>query len=142
MLLDADWRGTELGALVENALKAYRAENPEVVELEGDPVPLTPQQGLGLSLVLHELATNAAKYGALSHGDGRLRVFWRKETSQGSLCVRLNWQERGGPQAMAPDQKGFGSRLIEQTCTYQLEGSVELDYAPEGFGCRIVFPLN
>lgn len=142
MLLDADWRGTELGALVENALKAYRAENPELVELEGDPVPLTPQQGLGLSLVLHELATNAAKYGALSHGDGRLRVFWRKETSQGSVCVRLCWQERGGPQAAPPDQKGFGSRLIEQTCTYQLEGSVELNYASEGFGCRIVFPLN
>ena len=69
MLLDADWRGAELDALVENAVEAYRVDNPEVIEVEGEPVPLTSQQSLGLRLVLHELGTNAAKYGALSQHD-------------------------------------------------------------------------
>ena len=142
MLLDADWRGTELDALVENAVEAYRVDNPEIVEVEGEPVPLTPQQSLGLSLVLHELGTNAAKYGALSHRDGHLRVFWRKEKDREHARVRLCWEERGGPQVAPPTEKGFGSRLIEQACTHQLNGSVELDYAPGGFICRIVFPMG
>lgn len=142
MLLDADWRGTELDALVENAVEAYRVDDPEIVEVEGEPVPLTPQQSLGLSLVLHELGTNAAKYGALSHRDGQLRVFWRKEKDREHARVRLCWEERGGPQVAPPTDKGFGSRLIEQACTHQLNGSVELDYAPGGFICRIVFPMG
>ena len=117
-------------------------DNPEVIEVEGEPVPLTSQQSLGLSLVLHELGTNAAKYGALSQHDGRLRVFWHKEKNDESARLCLYWQERGGSRAGPPTEKGFGSRLIEQTCKHHLNGSVELDYAPEGLSCRIVFPLN
>jgi two-component sensor histidine kinase/PAS domain-containing protein len=142
MLLDADWRGAELDTLVEHTVEAYRVDHPEVVEVEGEPLPLTPKQSLGLSLVLHELGTNAAKYGALSHPDGRLRVSWLKEKNQENAQVRLRWEEHGGSQVAPPGERGFGSRLIEQACTYQLDGSVELDYATEGLTCQIVFPLD
>lgn len=142
MLLDMDWRGTELDALVEHAVETYRVEDREVIAVEGEPVPLTPQQSLGLSLVLHELSTNAAKYGALSHHNGRVRVFWRKEKDREEARVRLCWEERDGPPVVPPTEKGFGSRLIEEVCSYQLNGSAELDYAIEGLTCRIVFPLD
>jgi two-component sensor histidine kinase len=142
MLLDADWRGTELGALVDHALEAYRADRPQVVAIEGEPIPLTPAQSLGLSLVLHELGTNAAKYGALSNPEGHVRISWCNHKDQdGKASVRLRWEERGGPRITPPTEKGFGSRLIEQASTFQLGGSVELDYATQGLTCCIVFPL-
>ena len=96
LLLDAQWRGADLKQLVEQALEAYRVDHPDMIEIEGEPVPLTANQGLGLSLVLHELATNAAKYGALSHADGTRRVSWQVEEGDQSRRVRLRWQERGG----------------------------------------------
>jgi PAS domain S-box-containing protein len=142
MLLDADWRGAELGALVRDVLAAYREDRPQVVAIEGEPVKLTPQQGLGLSLILHELSTNAAKYGALSSQDGRVSVSWRKQEEEGKASVRLCWEERGGPPVAPPTEKGFGSRLIEQAIPLQLNGSLELDYATEGLTCCITFPLT
>ena len=142
LLLNAEWRGADLGALVRNELEPYRLDHPEGVKIEGEPVPLTPAQSLGLSLVFHELGTNAAKYGALSRTRGRLRVAWRIEQQAESEMLRLRWEERGGPPAATPERKGFGSRLITQACTYQLGGSVELSYAPEGLTCEITFPVE
>jgi len=77
LVLDADWRGADLKWLVEQALQAYRVDRPDVVEVEGKSVPLSPAQGLGLSLILHELGTNAAKYGALSQPGGRVAGRWK-----------------------------------------------------------------
>ena len=142
MLLETDWRSIALDTLVEHAVEAYRIDRPEVIDVEGELVSLTPKQGLGLSLVLHELGTNAAKYGALSQRDGRLRVFWRKERDRGNTRVRLCWEERGGPQVAPPTEKGFGSKLIEGACKLQLNGSVELNYLTEGLTCQIMFPLD
>jgi two-component system CheB/CheR fusion protein len=116
-------------------------DHPEVVEVEDERVTVTPKQGLGLSLVLHELATNAAKYGALSRHEGRLRISWQVEDDEQGRRVRLRWQERHGPAVEPPGEKGFGVQLIERACTYELEGEVELDYAPDGFTCEIVFPV-
>ena len=142
LVLDADWRSADLRRLVEQALQAYRVDHPDVVKIEGDSVPLSPAQGLGLSLVLHELGTNAVKYGALSHQDGRLRVSWRVEDRRSGRRVRLRWEEAGGPPVAPPAEKGFGTRLIERACTYELEGEVELQYAPDGLCCEIVFPVT
>lgn len=141
MLLDAQWRGADLKHLVEQAVAAYRVDHPEVVEVEGEPVAITPKQGLGLSLVLHELGTNAAKYGALSRSEGRLRISWHVEQASGR-CVRLRWRERHGPAIAPPGEKGFGMQLIERACTYDLEGTMELAYAPEGLSFEVVFPLT
>jgi two-component system CheB/CheR fusion protein len=113
-----------------------------VVEIDGEPVPLAPHQGLGLSLIMHELGTNAAKYGALSRSEGRVHVSWQVEQGSDGRRVRLRWQEQGGPDVEPPQEQSFGTRLIERACTYELEGAVELDYAPGGLRCELVFPLS
>jgi two-component system, chemotaxis family, CheB/CheR fusion protein len=141
LVLDAEWRGADLKWLVEQAVQAYRVDHPDVVVVEGESVPLSPTQGLGLSLILHELGTNAAKYGALSQSKGRVRVSWQLEDGDQSRRVRLSWEEKGGPPVEPPAEKGFGTRLIERACTYELEGEVELDYAPDGLCCEVIFPV-
>ena len=111
------------------------------IEIDGEPVPLTASHSLGLSLILHELGTNAAKYGALSHSKGRYMLSWRLEGDKQGRRLRLRWEERGGPAVEPPTEKGFGMRLIERACTYELEGEMELDYAPAGLRCEVVVPL-
>jgi two-component system, chemotaxis family, CheB/CheR fusion protein len=101
VLLDPHWQSADLKPLVEQAVAAYRVDHPEVVEVEGESVPILPKQGLGLSLVLHELGTNAAKYGALSRHEGRVQVSWQVEHGH-SRQVRLRWQERDGPRVEPP----------------------------------------
>jgi two-component system CheB/CheR fusion protein len=141
-LIEANWRRADLKRLIEQAVAAYCVDHPELVEIKGKRVILTPKQGLGLSLILHELGTNAAKYGALSHHDGRLRIAWEVENAEQKHRVRLTWTERDGPEVVPPDSRGFGTRLIEQASGYELDGEAELRYAPEGFSCALVFPLE
>jgi two-component system CheB/CheR fusion protein len=141
LLLDAHWRSADLKTLIEQAVAAYRVDHREAVEVEGEPVAITPRQGLGLSLVLHELGTNAAKYGALSRRQGRLRISWQIEQDHGRQ-VRLQWQERRGPLVAPPRERGFGTQLIERACTYELDGAVELGYARDGLSCEVAFPLG
>jgi two-component system CheB/CheR fusion protein len=141
LLLEAQWRGADIRHLVEQAVAAYRVDHPELVEIEGPSVMVTAKQALGLNLVLHELGTNAVKYGALSRSEGRVRVSWQIETGQSSR-VRLRWQERDGPTVAPPAEKRFGTRLIERVCSYELEGEAELNYAPEGLSCELDFPLK
>ena len=142
MLLDTRWRGADLKELVEQALQAYRVDHPDVIEMDGEPVPLTASRGLGLSLILHELGTNAVKYGALSNSAGRVHVFWQVEDGDRSRRVRLRWEERDGPPVEPPTEKGFGMRLIERACVHELEGEVELDYMRGGLHFELVFPLS
>lgn len=142
LLLDADWRGGDLKELVEKSVEAYPVDRPDVIQIERQPVPIAPSQGVGLSLILHELGTNAAKYGGLSQHDGRVHVSWQVEEGDYGRRVRLVWQERGGPRVEPPTQKGFGTRLIERAGAYELEGQVELDYAPDGLRCEVNFPLT
>ena len=85
-------------------------------------MPLSPAQELGLSLILDELATNAAKYGALSQPGGRVRVCWQVEDGKQGRRIRLRWEEAGGPRVEAPAETSFGTKLIEQASTYELEG--------------------
>jgi two-component system, chemotaxis family, CheB/CheR fusion protein len=134
-------RSADLTTLVEQTLAAYRVDRPEVVEVKGEPVALTPKQGLGLSLMLHELGTNAAKYGALSRDRGRLRVSWHVE-EMSDRRLRLKWEERHGPRVKPPTEKGFGLQLIERAASFELEGAAELNFAPGGLACEVVFPLE
>jgi two-component system CheB/CheR fusion protein len=105
-------------------------------------VPLTANQGLGLGLILHELGTNALKYGALSNAEGRVRVSWGVEEGKDGRRVWLRWEERDGPPVAPPEGKSFGTRLIERACTHELDGEVELKYAPQGLRCELLFPLS
>lgn len=104
--------------------------------VEGDEVALSPQIATALGLVLHELATNAVKHGALSTMSGNVRLVWRMDGDR--LC--LTWRESGGPVVSAPARRGFGSVLIEQSIPYELGGSVRLDFAPAGVECTIRIP--
>lgn len=129
-----------LTEMLERVFAPYAA-SPDAVAIEpGPPVELTPRIVMSLCLVLHELATNAVKYGALSAPGGHVRVNWGVE--DGSSKLRLRWAERGGPPVTAPAVPGYGTTLIESTTTYSLNGALELDYAPDGFRAEIVIPLG
>jgi two-component sensor histidine kinase len=95
-----------------------------------------------MTLMLHELATNAAKYGALSTDTGRLAVSWTVEVADLIHHVRLDWRESGGPEVQAPQSKGFGTALIERSMAYELDGDARLDFRPDGLQCVLVFPLS
>jgi two-component sensor histidine kinase len=140
-LLEERGRGADLRVLVERALEAYRLADPATVEARGERLVLPPQRGLALGLILHELATNAAKYGALSAPAGRVEVAWRVEARGGRRWVELCWTERGGPPVEPPTRRGFGTELIERSCAYELGGEARLRFAPEGLRCGVTFPL-
>jgi two-component sensor histidine kinase len=132
--------GTELHELVQRTLEPYGCEPTAVVLEGGSRVVLAPKQVLSVNLVLHELATNAVKHGALSIPGGRVRVRWEVETRDGGR-LRLRWQESGGPPVNPPASRGFGTRLIEFATTRDLGGRAELRFAPEGLEAEIVVRL-
>jgi two-component sensor histidine kinase len=116
---------------------------PERVVLRGEDVILRPRAVLTLAMAVHELTTNAAKYGALSVPGGRIEVRWAPfEGADGRQHLRIDWIEQGGPPAADPQQRGFGSRLIEGSIAAELGGKARLAFAPEGLRCEIAFPLE
>jgi two-component sensor histidine kinase len=127
-------------ALLKRILAPYMT-NPEAVLIEpGAAVVLDPRTIMSLSLVLHELATNAAKYGALSVSDGQVRIGWQVEEESNQL--RLKWEENGGPPVTAPSTTGYGTELIQSAIDYGLGGHVEQNYAANGLQAEIVIPLG
>ena len=130
-----------LNELVERTLEPYAAKAKAIVVEPGPAVAVASEQVLPLSLILHELATNAVKHGALSAPKGQLRLHWDIEETSGR-CVRLAWQERGGPPVTVPTSAGFGMRLIDFAARNELHGKAELKYAPEGLEVEIVAPLR
>jgi len=130
-LLQTSWAASPLGAVVEGVLA--RSSRMDRIDVSGPPVILGPRATLSLSLLLHELATNAAKYGALSAEDGRVAVAWRVDPPTGELV--LTWEESGGPPVAEPARQGFGSRLIRAGLTGT--GRVLLRYPSRGFSAEL-----
>jgi two-component system, chemotaxis family, CheB/CheR fusion protein len=139
-LLQTNWQSADLRTLVESTLAPYGKIGQRALVIDGPPVRLTPKQGLGMALILHELATNASKYGSLSVENGALRVNWAWETDGRGVHIVLAWQEQGGPPLGAGVAEGFGTKLIERACSYELEGSAELKFDPTGLVVSIRFP--
>lgn len=135
-LTDSQWAGAGLGQILTQELGPY---GPERIRMEGPDVHLPARVALSLGMVFHELATNAAKYGALSTGGGRLLLDWTLSSDGGALTFA--WRERGGPPARHPERKSFGSRLIERSITSELRGAIETDYGEEGLVVRFEVPL-
>ncbi|RVU15294.1 sensor histidine kinase [Methylobacterium oryzihabitans] len=131
------WQSVGLAALLAAELEPYAGTVPERVVLEGEAVALPPAVAVPLGMVAHELATNAAKYGALSVPEGRVAVRWGVE--DGRLALR--WSETGGPPVAPPARAGFGTRLIRASIERELAGTAALDYAPGGFVCTVTVPL-
>ena len=137
-----DQEGTALRALLEAELTPYRSRRAEQIRLEGEEVALEPMAAETLGMVLHELATNAAKYGALSVSDGRLDVVWQVAAAAHGRRLLLTWTEQGGPPVAPPARPGFGSRLIEFSVSHQLGGTAALDFRTEGVCCVIDLPFT
>jgi PAS domain S-box-containing protein len=139
------WETVSLRDVIDQILQPFGLNDRRVARfsVEGDDVRLQPKAALSLAMLFHELATNAAKHGALSNGAaGKVNIAWRAErTSQGNR-MRLRWQESGGPPVTPPDRKGFGSRLIERGMARDLGGEVRLDYEPTGVACQIIMPVR
>jgi two-component sensor histidine kinase len=132
ILSEEKWESAEVGEIVISVLEPHATSDKSRLRVSGPIVRLAPSPALMLSMVLHELATNAAKYGALANDSGRIAVEWR--TLPGKR-VRLTWKEIGGPPTQPPERKGFGSLLIEQAFAAQVGGSATLEYAPDGVIC-------
>jgi putative addiction module CopG family antidote len=113
----------------------------ERITATGDDVRLQPKAALSLAMVFHELATNAAKHGALSNDAGRVNITWQAEATPEGSRMRLLWQESDGPRFAQPNRKGFGSRLIQRGLAQELNGAVHLSYDPKGVTCQISMPL-
>ena len=133
------WEGVDLGELIRSEL-AFCA-NDETVLIEGPGVGLAAEATQPLAMVLHELVTNAAKYGALSNGSGRVLVRWRRQPNGGSVRkLVLEWRETGGPPLTASNASGFGTSVIRDLIPYELGGAVEYELAREGCRCRLEIP--
>jgi two-component sensor histidine kinase/PAS domain-containing protein len=141
LLADRDWSGIWLGELIRSQVEPYLAA-PEQMILKGEDVELPPDHALGLGLILHELASNAAKYGALSAGTGRVSIGWEVNTTGGRRRLGLDWVESGGPAVTKPEEAGFGMRLIERSLDKVLDSSVRLSFSPGGVETHILMPLE
>jgi two-component sensor histidine kinase len=126
------WQGSELAEVLRRVLQPYLLSNPDRVRMFGPSVPLSPRLAVVLSMIVHEIATNAAKYGALSNDSGQVVVDWEVLANDGLRRLRLVWTETGGPPVVAPVQRGFGSRLIERSARDQLGGEATVDFLPRG----------
>ncbi len=141
VLTRAEWGDADLQDLLHQILAPFRAVRAEDVVLTGPRARLPARQVVVMSLMLHELATNAAKYGALSAAGGRLSVEWTVDRRPHHL-LRLRWTETGGPPVRPPRRRGFGTALIERSIAHELDGSANFDYRPEGLVCELTFPLE
>ncbi len=141
LLTQSDWGTTPIRLVLEAELAPYAQGADPHVEMEGPDVELAPNDALSLGLAIHELATNAAKYGALSVPDGRVRVRWEMA---GDDRARIRWREIGGP-ALDPTarrKRGFGTDLIEKIVAHELRNPVELRFDPDGVRCALVIPVR
>jgi PAS domain S-box-containing protein len=138
LFVESRWAGADLRTLVVQELAPYCGGDPGRARIEGSAIMLEPGTAQMIGVCLHELATNAAKYGALSWRNGRIQIAWSR-TLDGLLV--LNWSEVGGPPVTPPSREGFGTRVIKQMVEGQFKGEMRFDWQPQGFACELSFPL-
>lgn len=138
LLTRSHWEGADLRSILEHETEVY---GPSRVLLNGPRVDLPPPIALSLGMIFHELATNAAKYGALSAPDGKVAIDWAV-ANQLDRALSIVWRESGGPQVETPERRGFGSRLIERNVRHDLAGTIDVTYASSGLGVEISLPLD
>jgi PAS domain S-box-containing protein len=138
LFVQSRWTGAEIQTLITQELLPYGGEKEARVLIEGPTVTLEPYTAQAVAISLHELATNAAKYGSLSAADGQVEIAWSR-TANGRLSLR--WIESGGPPVMPPTHRGFGTSIMENIIAGQLRGEVRFDWRNQGLTCEIVLPL-
>jgi two-component system, chemotaxis family, sensor kinase Cph1 len=140
MLTQSRWKGLDLQKVIEEEFAPFGGLNR--VKVEGAALMLRPQAALSVSLAIHELATNAAKYGALAAPAGWVEVDWNEGTREGKRWLKLCWTERGGPDVAQPTRMGFGRVLLERSLAYDVDGEVNLDFQPQGLVCTAMIPFE
>lgn len=134
------WENAELRELLAGSLAPYASASAERIVLRGEDVVLRPRAVLTLAMAVHELTTNAAKYGALSVPTGSVEITWRPVVEEGRKHLRIDWIESGGPEVVVPKRRSFGSRMIEGSIDAELGGIAKLNYPAEGLRCEMLIP--
>jgi two-component sensor histidine kinase len=129
----------DASALIKATLAPFMSENAQRIHVAGPHLLLSEELGAGLGLAVHELATNALKYGALSVPDGHVSFTWSVTPSGDSHSIMFDWKETGGPEPSPPSKPGFGTNVIKHVVVREKAGRVDIDYPPEGLTCRVSF---
>jgi two-component sensor histidine kinase len=140
LLAQERWLGADLRTIVLQEIQPF--EQGRSIAVTGPPIRINPKGALAFALAMHELGTNAIKYGALSVAEGRLDIGWTLEGDDDSRELIFHWRESKGPVVAIPERRGFGSLLLERSISYDLDGRTHLDFAPEGVSCQIEIPWN
>ena len=127
--------------VIDGALTPHRTGSGQITA-DGPPLDLSARQSLALALAIHELATNAVKYGALSTKTGHIDVSWQIGAPGSTELFRLSWIERGGPEVKKPERRGFGSTLVERALAQDFRGTVALDFNPLGVRCELTSEMR
>src|SRR5258706_2237466 len=138
LLVRERWTGAGCRTLIESAVKAFQSKGLDQFKIIGENIAISSGPAVSLSMVIHELCTNAVKHGALSMPNGRVSISWTTADER----FKLHWKEIGGPRVQEPSRKSFGSRLIEQALPGQLHGEARLKFEPDGLSCEVNIPLT
>jgi PAS domain S-box-containing protein len=141
ILMRRSWTSASIVDVIEAALAPHRTGQGRY-QVSGPDITISARHSLSFALALHELATNAAKYGALSNDVGRVEVSWRVQNGDGADGFRFDWRETGGPPVVQPERQGFGSRVIERTLASDFDGQSGIEYAPSGVHCFVTSTLK
>lgn len=144
ILVQTSWISAPIKDVIERALAPHRPSQGSRIDVSGPQMLLSPKPALAIALAVHELATNAAKYGALSNDDGKVNIFWKTKANGANSTFHFDWVETGGPRVVEPEQskRGFGSRLIERMLKSDFGGEVQLHFKPDGLVCTLSAPLE
>lgn len=139
LLTQSEWGSTPIRAVMVAELAPYVQDKERTVTMRGSDVELAPNDALSLGLAVHELATNASKYGALSTPEGQVSIAWDMLTDK---LARIEWLESGGPAVAETRRRGFGTELIEKIVAHELKNPVELQFSPDGVRCVLIVPVR
>ena len=142
VLVENEWKGVSLDALIRAQLSHFKDLIGPRINMSGDPVQMSPAAVQTIGMAVHELATNAAKYGALSNIEGRIDISWEKQSGETSEHLVVTWIESNGPTVFPPKERGFGSMLTGKIVEMGLNGQVTASFAPSGFSWRLDCPLE
>ncbi|MCB1475035.1 MAG: PAS domain-containing protein [Rhodobiaceae bacterium] len=142
LLSDEEWEDIDIGMLLRSQLLPYAVSYDDNVSVSGPRIALGPDQALALSLVIHELATNAAQHGALTRDSGRVDIDYDLAADEEPPALKLTWVETGGPEVSAPERQGFGSMIIRHSLDKIIGSSIDVDFNPQGMRVIMSVPLS
>jgi two-component sensor histidine kinase len=141
LLAEERWHGANVSTLVRQETQSFDVGG-NAIRAAGPSIRLNPKAALAIALAMHELGTNASKYGALSSPQGAVDITWSVDRSRAEPALVIRWQESQGPEVKEPEHQGFGSMLIERSIAYELDGNASVEYRKRGLLCTIEIPLR